>query len=52
MTELTESAEIGTATVVPSRRRFTTFARTTGGIAAIGVKEPAAVCAVAGRSRS
>ena len=28
MTELTESAEIGTATVVPSRRRFTTFART------------------------
>jgi ABC-2 type transport system permease protein len=39
MTELTESAEIGPAAVVPARRRFTSFARTSGGIAAIGVKE-------------
>ena len=39
MTELTESAEIASAAVVPHRRRFTTFARTSGGIAAIGVKE-------------
>src|SRR6188474_2469351 len=39
MTELTESAEIGPAAVMPARRRFTSFARTSGGIAAIGVKE-------------
>jgi ABC-2 type transport system permease protein len=39
MTELTESAEIGPATVVPNRRRFTSFVRTSGGVAAIGVKE-------------
>ena len=46
MTELTETADIvpaadapAAAVVVPAGRRFATFGRTAGGIAAIGVKE-------------
>ncbi len=40
MTELAEpTAEIAPAAVLPSRKRFTSFARTAGGISAIGVKE-------------
>ena len=44
MTELTETADIAPAdtepaAAVPARHRFTTFSRTAGGIAAIGVKE-------------
>jgi ABC-type transport system involved in multi-copper enzyme maturation permease subunit len=44
MTELTETADIAPvdtapATIVPAGKRFTTFGRTAGGIAAIGVKE-------------
>jgi ABC-type transport system involved in multi-copper enzyme maturation permease subunit len=49
MTELTETADIAPvdsapvdstpAAILPARKRFTTFSRTAGGIAAIGVKE-------------
>ena len=40
MTELTETAaDITPAAVLPRRKRFTSFARTAGGISAIGVKE-------------
>jgi ABC-type transport system involved in multi-copper enzyme maturation permease subunit len=39
MTELTETADIAPPAVLPGRKRFTSFARTVGGIAAIGVKE-------------
>ena len=39
MTELTETADIVPAAVLPDRQRFTGFSRTAGGIAAIGVKE-------------
>ena len=39
MTDLTETADIVPAAVLPSGQRFTAFSRTAGGIAAIGVKE-------------
>jgi ABC-type transport system involved in multi-copper enzyme maturation permease subunit len=44
MTELTETADLAPVdstptAVLPARKRFTTFGRTAGGIAAIGVKE-------------
>ena len=39
MTELTDTADLTPATVVPAPKRFTSFARAAGGIAAIGVKE-------------
>jgi ABC-type transport system involved in multi-copper enzyme maturation permease subunit len=39
MTELTETVELTPATVLPRPKRFTSLARTAGGIAAIGVKE-------------
>jgi len=39
MTELTETVELTPAAVLPRPKRFTTLARTAGGIAAIGVKE-------------
>jgi ABC-2 type transport system permease protein len=39
MTELTDSVELTPPAALPRRSRFTSFARTTGGIAAIGVKE-------------
>jgi ABC-2 type transport system permease protein len=39
MTELTDSVELTPTAVLPRRSRFTSFARTAGGIAAIGVKE-------------
>jgi ABC-type transport system involved in multi-copper enzyme maturation permease subunit len=39
MTELTDTVDLTPPTVVPQPKRFTTFARAAGGIAAIGVKE-------------
>ena len=39
MTELTDTVDLTPATVVPAPKRFTSFARAAGGIAAIGVKE-------------
>jgi ABC-2 type transport system permease protein len=39
MTELIETADITPAAALPRGRRFDSFARTAGGIAAIGVKE-------------
>ena len=39
MTELTDTVDLTPATVVPRPKRFTSFARAAGGIAAIGVKE-------------
>src|SRR5688572_32010892 len=39
MTELTDTVELTPSAVLPRRSRFTSFARTAGGIAAIGVKE-------------
>jgi len=39
MTELTDTVDLTPATVVPQPKRFTSFARAAGGIAAIGVKE-------------
>jgi ABC-2 type transport system permease protein len=39
MTELTETVELTPAAALPRPKRFTSFARTAGGIAAIGVKE-------------
>ena len=39
MTELTDTVDLTPATVVPEPKRFTSFARAAGGIAAIGVKE-------------
>lgn len=39
MTELTETADITPAAVLPRRKRFTSFTRTAGGVSAIGVKE-------------
>ena len=39
MTELTDTVDLTPATVVPGPKRFTSFARAAGGIAAIGVKE-------------
>ena len=39
MTELTDTVELTPTAVLPRRSRFTSFARTAGGIAAIGVKE-------------
>ena len=39
MTELTETVELTPAAVLPRPKRFTSLARTAGGIAAIGVKE-------------
>jgi ABC-2 type transport system permease protein len=39
MTELTETVELTQSAVLPRPKRFASFARTAGGIAAIGVKE-------------
>lgn len=39
MTELTETVDLAPAAVLPRPKRFTSLARTAGGIAAIGVKE-------------
>ncbi|HEV2950574.1 MAG TPA: ABC transporter permease subunit, partial [Actinomycetota bacterium] len=39
MTELTDTVELSPTAVLPRRSRFTSLARTAGGIAAIGVKE-------------
>ncbi len=39
MTELTDTVDLTPAAVVPQPKRFTSFARAAGGIAAIGVKE-------------
>jgi ABC-type transport system involved in multi-copper enzyme maturation permease subunit len=39
MSEMTDTADLGSAAVMPTGRRFTTFGRAVGGIAAIGVKE-------------
>ena len=39
MTDLTDTVDLTPATVLPQPKRFTSFARAAGGIAAIGVKE-------------
>ena len=39
MSELTDTVELTPPAALPRPRRFTAFARTTGGVAAIGVKE-------------
>ncbi len=39
MTEMTETADLSPAAVLPAGKRFDAFSRTAGGIAAIGVKE-------------
>ena len=39
MTDLTETADVTTAPILPPRERFSSFGRSAGGIAAIGVKE-------------
>ena len=39
MSEMTDTADLTSAAVGPTGRRFTTFGRAAGGIAAIGVKE-------------
>jgi ABC-type transport system involved in multi-copper enzyme maturation permease subunit len=39
MTEMTDTVDLTPATALPRPRRFTSFARAAGGIAAIGVKE-------------